>query len=400
VACRFNGNMRGWPVRARLPIVLAAQTAGAKHGRPRMTKLRLVADDLTGALDSAAQFVARGKTIPVFVAHHLPRYYPDEFALDSGSRERDGDSAADAAGRLAHLLVSSPGVISFKKVDSLLRGNPGREIAATMRVIAAPACVIAPAFPYHGRVTRAGLQYVRDNESWSRAGEDLRATLKSQGMSVQLMHPGDTVPAGISIWDAETDEDLRRIAAEGAAFSGGVLWCGSGGLAAALSPPVHLPPGLPRIAGPLLGLFGSDHAATAAQLRACGADVVSLRIPDSWNRAIVSEKLADAGVCHVRFDLPSDTGRSEASSHISEAIGDLTQSIAPPRSLVVAGGETLRALCAALGTDHLAVTGQIFPGVPVSRMVGGRWDGATVISKSGSFGSASLIREIATSRDR
>ena len=43
----------------------------------------------------------------------------------------------------------------------------------------------------------------------------------------------------------------------------------------------------------------------------------------------------------------------------------------------------MRGLCAALGTASLEVRGQFEPGLPHSLIRGGRWDGATVVSKSG-----------------
>ena len=61
---------------------------------------------------------------------------------------------------------------------------------------------------------------------------------------------------------------------------------------------------------------------------------------------------------------------------------------------MVAGGETLRGLCIALGAESLVVQGRAVPGVPVSRINGGAWDGVTIVSKSGAFGHATLLREL------
>jgi uncharacterized protein YgbK (DUF1537 family) len=65
-----------------------------------------------------------------------------------------------------------------------------------------------------------------------------------------------------------------------------------------------------------------------------------------------------------------------------------------PATLIVAGGETLRAACVSLGATSLEVIGQIEPGVPRSIMRGGRWDGIEVISKSGAFGHKNLWRDL------
>jgi uncharacterized protein YgbK (DUF1537 family) len=208
------------------------------------------------------------------------------------------------------------------------------------------------------------------------------------------------VPAGISLWDAESDEDLRRIVRSGAAASEPVLWCGSGGLAAALSPAASPLVAPARIGRPLLGIFGSEHAVTAAQLRACSQDVLGLRDFGAADAVLVRDRLAASGVCHLRFEPPPGVGRSEATAHLAEKMNELTRHLPPPRNLLIVGGETLRALCAALGTDHMSVIGQMMPGVPFSRMVGGLWDGAEVISKSGAFGGDGLLREIAPRRGR
>jgi uncharacterized protein YgbK (DUF1537 family) len=68
----------------------------------------------------------------------------------------------------------------------------------------------------------------------------------------------------------------------------------------------------------------------------------------------------------------------------------------PPGTLIVAGGETLRGLCIALGATALEAVGQIEPGLPRSVLRGGRWDGVDVVSKSGAFGGPNLWRDLLT----
>ena len=354
-----------------------------------MTQLRLIADDLTGALDTAAQFVAPKCAIPVFLNGRLPASLPESFAIDGATREKDGVSAAAAASRHASILSPRPGAVAFKKVDSLLRGHCGLELAAILRALPATRCMIAPAFPFHGRVTRAGLQYELRDGSWHRVGEDLRAKLESEGIAVRLARAGGPVPEGASLWDAETDDDLRSIADAGRSLSAPVLWCGSGGLAAALADGNAPAAGNP--ARPILGLFGSDHPSTAIQLRACGRHVLRLSDGGGENAALVSSRLGAAGACLVAFDLPAGMARPAASGHIAREIARLVQGIPPPGSLLVSGGETLGALCRSLRAGHLDVVGQLMPGVPVSIMRGGHWDLVRVISKSGAFGHDRLL---------
>jgi len=46
-----------------------------------------------------------------------------------------------------------------------------------------------------------------------------------------------------------------------------------------------------------------------------------------------------------------------------------------------------------LDADSLSVLGERSPGLPVSRIRGGGWDGCRVISKSGAFADAGLFVE-------
>ena len=132
-----------------------------------MSMLRLLADDLTGALDSAARFVPLVGPVPVVWSGEPP---PGTMAMDSGTRDLDPREAAEAMRRLAGTLV---GDIAFKKIDSLLRGHVVMELAACLPGF--DHCVFAPAFPFQGRITRGGHQLVRDGNDWRDTGTDLSA---------------------------------------------------------------------------------------------------------------------------------------------------------------------------------------------------------------------------------
>ena len=66
------------------------------------------------------------------------------------------------------------------------------------------------------------------------------------------------------------------------------------------------------------------------------------------------------------------------------------RSIDPPRTLLVAGGETLKAQMIAIEARALQVVGRLEPGLPKSVIQGGPWSGVDVISKSGAFGPPDL----------
>ena len=95
--------------------------------RPAAPRLRLLADDLTGALDTAAELTALcGPVRVLWDGAAAPP--PGSVALDSGTREAARDAAFARVKALAPALVGAG--IAYKKVDSLLRGHVAAELAA------------------------------------------------------------------------------------------------------------------------------------------------------------------------------------------------------------------------------------------------------------------------------
>lgn len=361
-----------------------------------MTSLRLLADDLTGALDTAAELVGLTGPAQAFWHGAIPPVLPTNAALDSGTRELDAARATDIVTALTPALA--PAAIAYKKIDSLLRGPTLAEAAACLRAGHWACAVLAPAFPYQRRITRGGVQYAQDHAGhWSPCGGDIAARLRAAGVPARPGRPDAPLPPGISVFDAETDDDLRRIAACGRAASGPVLWIGTGGLAQALAgrsaasdtPRLQAPLG-----APLLGLFGSDQAATALQLAACGSDWLRLRNGGPAEVAAIATRLAAQGRVLASLDLPHGLARDDAARRIATELHRLVRDLPPPGTLLVAGGETLRGLCLSLGAGSLEVQGRLVPGLPRSVLRGGAWDGVTVVSKSGAFGPPALLRDL------
>ncbi len=364
---------------------------GAIVERGGRDRLFLVADDLTGALDAAARFASPAD--PVAVTWSVPVGVPARaLALDSGTREVSPAAARAAlAERLRHLPPVAE-TLFYAKLDSLLRGNAAAELAVWLEMLAPDACIIAPAFPFQGRVTIEGRQHRVVDGRPVPVACDLVAELEDLGIAVARARPGETVKPGVTMFDAATDEDLAAIVAAGRAFSGTALWCGSGGLAAMLADATRTTSDvLPRVEGPVLGLFGTDHPVTAEQIDRCGEAALAIADGGVESAEAIARRLAERGAVPVRADLPTGIARDAAARRIDAVFTELVQRLDRPGTLVVAGGETLRGLGEALGADGLALEGQIVPGVPVSRFRGGRFDGLRVVSKSGAFGEPDFL---------
>ncbi|MCJ2063653.1 four-carbon acid sugar kinase family protein [Methylobacterium sp. J-088] len=354
-----------------------------------MIRLRLIADDLTGTLDTAAGFTGLCGPIPVAWPEILPGDGSGCLAIDSGTREVSATEADRIVQDLAPRLRGAD--IAFKKVDSLLRGPWAAELAAVMRLGAWPRCIVAPAFPYQGRRTANGRQLARRDGMWEAVSGDIAEALRDAGLPARRAALTDGPVAGVAVYDASHDDDLARIAELGRELP--VLWCGSGGLAAALARGVTAPGG-DRLVGPVLGLFGSDRPETAAQLDACGPHCLVLSPEAADHAEPVGERLARDGVVLASLALPAGTAREAAAARIAATFTNVIERIPRPGTLLVAGGETLKALCLALRVERLDVTGQIAPGLPRSTLRGGRWDGLAVISKSGAFGTEGVWRDL------
>jgi len=357
-----------------------------------VTSLRLLADDLTGALDTAAELVGLAGPVHAFWHGALPPHLPPNAAIDSGTRELDPGDAVSVTTTLAPALAEAD--IAFKKIDSLMRGPTLAEVAACLRNGTWERAIMAPAFPYQGRVTRGGVQHASDGQGrWVPVGGDIVRRLQDEGVRAQEGRLGAELPPGISVFDAETDAELGQIAAACRAIGGSVLWVGTGGLAQALANGRGAEAATP-LQEPLLGLFGSDQAVTEGQLLACGPDWLRLRDGGPVEAAALRARLQTNGRAMASLQLPKGIARAAAAERIAAELDRLVQDLPRPGTLIVAGGETLRGLCVRLGAQSLEVQGRIVPGLPRSVMRGGKWDGVTVVSKSGAFGTPNLLRDL------
>ena len=354
-----------------------------------MSSLRLLADDLTGALDTSAELVGLFGPLEVCWPSSMA---PDKssFAIDSGTRELLSEQAFAVVRELAPQLADA--TIAYKKIDSLLRGPWVAELDACLRTGAWDACIVAPAFVHQGRRTINGQQYARAADGgWSAVGKKIAEQLQERGLESKKSNPFAGLQAGINVFDAETDDDLCRAVEAGKNYSGKVLWCGSGGLASALARGTGVWVD-DRLKSPVLGIFGSDHRTTSLQLAAC--EPVTIRSADVAGDIARIRPALTKGVALVNLEAPSGASRAEVAECFSREIVALSRSIDPPGSLIVAGGETLRALTVAVGARALRLLGRLEPGIPKSVVEGGTWAGVEVISKSGAFGAADVLRKL------
>lgn len=367
-----------------------------------MSGLRILADDLTGALDCAAAF---GAGVPVHLGRPASLQAPGLDVVATATRDV---GRVQMQALLAPCLPWLQGArIAFKKVDSLLRGNTLDEVDWLARQGGFQGLVMAPAFPSQGRVTRGGQQWwVRAGQADTPVAAHLVEGLRARGWAV---HTGPHPPAGAEApwaWvpDAVSDADLDRIASLASRDQGACLWCGSAGLALALArqgavgpEPRQAPAPLDepaQAAAPLILVSASHHAVSRGQWQrlrqsawgpACRAGVETV----GWQQAGPAQPLL------LDLCAPDPLSPEQAARLLAHQAASIARHAPQPRTLVVVGGDTLLALCQALGAHGLqSATPLARSGWGCARMSGGRWDGVLCHSRSGAFGPEDDLLEV------
>lgn len=373
----------------------AGQTPGpgARGARPLRPAIRIVADDLTGALDTAAQFTGAEGSLPVLLR---PGVLSGNAALDSGLREATPEIVQDRREALVQFLA--PAKLAYLKIDSLLRGHSLSELAEVFRMGSYERCILAPAFPAQERATRQGIQWARAPDgAWRAVGPSMAEALRARGVPARSVRSAsDLSGGGILVCDAESEAELDAVAATGLLQGGRLLWCGSAGLARALAG--HPPVPSQRPSGSLLAIVGSIHPRSRAQLEAVarlhGELVVELCEGELSDPAHLSGLLAARGAAVLGFRFATAPPPPDAMRRIRDLLEGMLRLVRRPGTILVSGGETLRAACEAVRAGSLVVSGELQPGFPMARLVGGVWDGLPVISKSGAFGDAAALVDL------
>jgi uncharacterized protein YgbK (DUF1537 family) len=395
-------------------------------------RLLIVADDLTGAADCAAGCVQAGlRTLVLLDAEADARGY-DVVAVDADSRHLPPERAADVHRALLLGLSAIRPPLVYKKIDSTLRGPFVAELRATRPLAGTP--ILAPAFPATGRTVVGGQVLIggvplERTEVWRnerRTGPSpLPAMLREGGFDpvviplAQVRGDLDTLRAAFAaraaepdravVCDAETEDDLARIALGSAVLAGCCQWVGSGGLVRHL-PAVH------GLAGTAAGSSRWEGPARGPVLTVAGSvSTVSQRqCEDLVEAGALAWQRLDPDVLREGSDSPrwTEVQRSVAEllsggEDLVVTIGDKTRDLGEGRmlaaslarllapawarvgALILTGGETARAVLSCNGVGALELVGELEPGIPISTTVGSRR--IPVITKAGAFGGVDCL---------
>lgn len=399
--------------------------------------LGIVADDLTGAMDSSGYFASLGFSTVVILDPGFPST-ADVVVITTNSRAEDSDTARE---RVRQAVRSLAGRVIYKKIDSTLRGNIGIELEGAIKELAGEKAVVAPAFPAVGRTTVAGMllvnrvpvtetQFANDpilpvKESHIPSLLE-KATKHQVGcVSVEDVEAGPEslyrkigeMPQDIVVCDVTAQTHLTVIAQAAALAKGSWLLCGSGGLAREL----HLL--LTKVAkagrvksaslasGPALVVVGTRNQVAANQLLEArdelGLPILNLAVEHLSREDVLSGKF---GSILEEADSLLDQGKGLALSStfsqyapalkhtIPALMAEVVTGILASRKfagLFLSGGDIAVEVCRRLSVSAIRVHGEVEPGVPAGELIGGQRQGMRVVTKAGGFGTEeALVKSI------
>jgi len=362
-------------------------------------RIAVIADDLTGALDTGVQFRQWGYTVQLT---DTPERSSAEVAItNTDTRNKNREEAYRATYDVAVKLRGHD--IIYKKTDSTLRGNPGQELQAILDATGETRAVFTPAYPSTRRRVEGGRLYVADIPitETEYVHEHRRKTSRIPEIldTVTPIHcvesPADIPETGIAVVDSETEQDLLRIAARHTR-----VMAGSAGLADALCQTLRNPP-------PVLTVIGSTRTETRHQAELLVQRLGAASIPLDLDKALsqapqegavqTAKNALNEGHDVILTSAPTpetvEHTRAEAKrlnitpqileSRITAALAEAAESLLAVSlsGIVITGGATALAVTQRLGTRNIEILDEVQPGVPVIML-----DHLPVVTKAGGFG--------------
>ena len=406
----------------------------------------IIADDLTGANDTAIQFVKYGMTALVVI--DAVSYEPSSFSIydilsfNSDTRAMNPkDAYAEVRNLIRRLKAAKLQGLYYKKVDSVLRGNPGPELAALMDELDIPLAIVCPSFPANMSVLEHGiLKSGRPGkQSAINAVEIFAGSMekKVDSIPLEIIRQGDLKAAEyvlsryndgaqVFIADALCDEDLLAVRRFSEAIKKPLVMAGSAALANKIAQSMEkkqtdAKPSLSlNCRMPALVIAGTRQGETAAQVSALSN---TLSIPVVRFKTDLVEKGENEKAVALAFDEAArymkdrrnvcivavesmfvseikegDAARNEADGGaVSSALGTLACRLSQSFQfgvMITTGGDTTLKICKCFGITGIQPLAEICPGIPVGRITGGICDNKHIITKSGRFGNRDTLVEI------
>lgn len=412
-----------------------------------MVKLAILADDFTGALDTGVQFAKVG--ITTLVTTTFPPILQEAamksevLVLDLETRHLTAGEAGKRVAVCMALLKSAGIEYFYKKTDSAMRGNIGAELEA---MCDGETLFFAPAFPKAGRTTIGGRHYcdgvpisksVFGKDPFNPVAYDFIADIIATHSQMEVVTVSQTDLSFLAkphnggrilVFDAASDEEMRRVAEKLKGLGAPRLMAGCAGMAEYLPEMIGLEKkNVDRVSFSQNGLTvvsGSLNEMTLEQVEYAQAHDFSVLeltpeqklcadITKSGLYEQLAEKVKAMRGSGIRLILQASSGTEnlrrtdELARGMNLSAGDTRERVASNMgrlaamllengwsgTLAVFGGDTLISAMRAIGCDGIRPVCEVESGVVLSSLPLNGAD-ISLITKSGGFGNKDIIVRI------
>jgi uncharacterized protein YgbK (DUF1537 family) len=398
----------------------------------------LIADDLTGALDTGVQFTDSEANVFVTTADRIKgEKSADILVIDTESRHLLAEEAYGTVYEAVDCVRHRFQWI-YKKTDSLLRGNLGAELAAVLDSSGRKKLVFVPSYPRMRRIVKNGRLFVDGvpitHTHNAKDALDPVATsvvseiiAKQTDLTVRLTNLAmETFSISgekeILISDAITDDDMHRIARRILPYMRDIAVAGCAGFASVLkeyaAPAAAAGTAVTKIdTRSHLIICGSINERTRRQINyAVEKGLPHLVLtPEEYNGEFHSDEIirvicgmlrenGAALVCTARDDKDIEKSDMYVKEHrlpaenlhirISKSLGEITAEAINTGNvdvLSVVGGDTLFGIMSALDGRGFIPVREIRTGTVQSVMLLRSGGTKTILTKAGSFGEDDAI---------
>ena len=405
-------------------------------------RLGIVADDLTGAMDSSGYFAQLGLETVVALG---PEFSSDADVLALNTESRAVEPG-EARRKVSQAFLSARGRLIYKKMDSTLRGNIGAELEVVLESGGYEKAVVAPAFPSMGRTTVNGMllvngvavsetafaddpiQPVREAHIPSLIERSIPYRVDTvtvadiEGGHESLRRRIEEAAARILVCDVTEQSHLREIVKAAALAPDQWLLCGSSGLAREMSVlfgPISASEKKTRTerpTGEALVVIGTRNPISAAQLEkakiARGFSVLSLTADHVKPKDdLVQMKKSVTSLTQTYQERRGSLALSliflpynpDLKQFLPVFLAEMVKHLLERKrysGLFLSGGDTAVEVCRRLGVSAVSVYGEVESGIPAGSIIGGQHTGLRLVTKAGGFGTEAAILKSMTYIER
>lgn len=420
----------------------------------------IIADDLTGATDTGVQFASKGYITSVIIYDeekemlNLKDSENEVIVLDTETRESTTILAEKKMKKILKNLDIKENDLIYKKVDSTLRGNIGKELDIIINELNIDYCIFSPSFPEGKRITSEGRLIVEDiplgysdyyeGELNSEQASYISNILEEQSeinievINIDILESFNfnlkkiieefSIPRkSIIIFDSIENGDLKKIMLNSRTIAGKKIFAGSAGLASYL----------------IAGDKNKNHHSKNEMLKseriliaaASRREIVDKQIEELKEHNVFLELKFDVEAILKEYDelikkyleylkknikankiviiRPDPIFKKKRkidglieehnitfrklSIMIKDFTADLTKEILKVYNdfdLLITGGDTAAGICNKLNIKELHIINELLAGIPISKVDSKEYGQFKIITKAGGFGNKDAFNEI------